>query len=114
MVCFRDLVEIAVHRTRAAMKERKAESVKEEVETRLLDALVGKSSQATDDVVRRRQEFLEHLRAGQLEDTRVTVDVPVKRQAGEGHEFEQQMQLIIQTYFGGEPGVVQGGWHSQA
>jgi ATP-dependent HslUV protease ATP-binding subunit HslU len=66
----RDLVEVAIHMTRDKMRETVTVKAAENAENRVLDALVGQSaSDAT------RESFRERLRAGDLQDREIEIEV---------------------------------------
>lgn len=66
----RDLVEIAIHLTRDRMRTDVAARARENAEERVLDALVGESASPET-----RQKFRTMLRAGELNDREIDIDV---------------------------------------
>lgn len=70
----RDLVENAINMVKKHRKERVRKEVQHLVESRILDALTG--ANVTE---RSRSSFERLLRAGEMEDRSITVDVPVSR-----------------------------------
>lgn len=72
----RDLVENAINMVKKHRKERVRKEVQHLVESRILDALTG--ANVTE---RSRSSFERLLRAGEMEDRSITVDVPVSRNA---------------------------------
>lgn len=70
----RDLVENAINMVKKHRKERVRKEVQHLVESRILDALTG--ANVTE---RSRTSFERLLRAGEMEDRKITVDVPVSR-----------------------------------
>jgi ATP-dependent HslUV protease ATP-binding subunit HslU len=66
----RDLVEIAIHLTRDRMRSNVAARARENAQERVLDALVGESASPET-----RQKFRTMLRAGELNDREIDIDV---------------------------------------
>lgn len=66
----RDLVENAIHMLREEYKQNVQKRAEEEAEQRVLDALVGKT--ATEET---RHKFLEKLRAGELADKPIEIEI---------------------------------------
>src|SRR4051812_4816896 len=83
----RDLVDAAAAMVRRTQQEQVESKAKDRVEERLLDLLVGKSSETweptdTEEFERRartREKFRERLRAGELEEKQVEITVEAKQ-----------------------------------
>jgi len=88
----RDLVDAAHKAMRKKMEREVQSQVELEVESKILEALVGKMSNADD-----RDTWLKHLRSGSLDDRQVTVEVPAQqtqqqRPASEIADFVNELQ----------------------
>eukprot|EP01090_Pellita_catalonica_P017259 TRINITY_DN5168_c0_g1_i1.p1 TRINITY_DN5168_c0_g1~~TRINITY_DN5168_c0_g1_i1.p1 ORF type:complete len:549 (-),score=89.99 TRINITY_DN5168_c0_g1_i1:46-1692(-) len=90
----RDLVEIAIHEVTAMEKKRVKESVREEVEEKLLELLVGRTGE--------REAFRNLLRKGKLEKRTVEMHVPPPKRsfsvnAGENAQNQEFLSKILEN-----------------
>jgi ATP-dependent HslUV protease ATP-binding subunit HslU len=69
----RDLVEIAINQTRKKLRDKMKEKAKAAVERKLLDLLVGEDMPA-----KTREQWMELLRAGELDDRMVEAEIDAK------------------------------------
>ena len=94
-----DLVGVSIQITRAQMMTQNKAKVEAQVEEAILDALIGTVSEGTAKVdTEMRDDFRKSLRAGELEDTEIDVemsDAGGKGKASGGEGFEQQVHVQI-------------------
>lgn len=91
-----DLVSEGIRKTRALVQARLADQIRQQVETQILDALIGgaKVDGGMEGEDAMRADFLEMLRAGNLEDTEIQISLPEKQAKGDGLEQHVQVQIV--------------------
>jgi ATP-dependent HslUV protease ATP-binding subunit HslU len=111
----RDLVEIGINMVKAEMQERVQEKAQENVEKQILDILIPPVKSASgskpagfnslDDAElneKTREKFLEKLRAGELEDRKIEIEVADKKPGIQvlGPQGMEEMGMNIQDMLG--------------
>lgn len=105
----RDLVEVSMKRQKSRLEEELTPKAEEEVEDRILDALMGTVPSEAE-----KQTWLKHLRSGGLDDRQVTLDVPTDDSSGsesgqQGGMPGMKVIKIVPVQGGGGVGVSGGG-----